>query len=120
MPEEAYDYIVALGCLEHVSSEQAFVQVLARMKQATKVGGIHCLMMNTDIQEVERDTGRALQTLIDHQRVLRHSLGMTCRISISGIQRSGQCRIIALQQLPVHLFPRLKSPHHVVEARNQA
>ncbi|OAB41054.1 class I SAM-dependent methyltransferase [Paenibacillus antarcticus] len=63
--KDHYDYIVACGCLEHVSSEEAFVQVLERMKQGTRMGGIHCIIMNTDIQEVERDTGRELDTLIE-------------------------------------------------------
>ncbi|MEC0091067.1 hypothetical protein [Paenibacillus macquariensis] len=60
-----YDYILACGCLEHVSSEVAFIQVLERMKQGTQVGGINCISMNTEIQEVERDTGRMLDTLIE-------------------------------------------------------
>ncbi|MGF7047402.1 cyclopropane fatty-acyl-phospholipid synthase-like methyltransferase [Paenibacillus sp. DS2015] len=63
--EDAYDYIAACGCLEHVSSEEAFIKVLERMKMGTRLGGIHCITMNTDIQEVERETGRALETLIE-------------------------------------------------------
>jgi len=60
-----YDYILVCGCLEHVSSENAFIQVLERMKQGTQMGGINCISMNTEIQEVERDTGRMLDTLIE-------------------------------------------------------
>ncbi|OAB42469.1 class I SAM-dependent methyltransferase [Paenibacillus glacialis] len=63
--KEHYDYIVACGCLEHLSSEVAFLQVLERMKQGTRMGGIHCIILNTEIQEVERDTGRELDTLIE-------------------------------------------------------
>lgn len=62
---EYYDYILACGCLEHVSTEEAFVQTLERMKQGTVMGGIHCISMNTEIHEVERDTGRELETLIE-------------------------------------------------------
>lgn len=63
--EDYYDYIIACGCLEHVSSEEAMIQVLERMKRGTKIGGIHCIEMNTNVQEIERDTGRELQTLIE-------------------------------------------------------
>jgi cyclopropane fatty-acyl-phospholipid synthase-like methyltransferase len=65
LSKEDFDYIVACGCLEHVSSEEAFIKVIEVMKQGTKLGGIHCLTMNTEIQEVERDTGRELETLIE-------------------------------------------------------
>ncbi|MNH95532.1 arsenite S-adenosylmethyltransferase [compost metagenome] len=63
--DEEYDYIIACGCLEHVSSEEAFVQVLERMKQGTRLGGIHCFGMNTNIQEVEMNSGKELETLIE-------------------------------------------------------
>ncbi|MNK57862.1 arsenite S-adenosylmethyltransferase [compost metagenome] len=63
--DEEYDYIIACGCLEHVSSEEAFVQVLERMKQGTRLGGIHCIGMNTNIQEVEMNSGKELETLIE-------------------------------------------------------
>ena len=63
--KEQYDYIVACGCLEHISSEEAFVEILERMRKGSRLGGINCIIMNTDIQEVERDTGRAVDTLIE-------------------------------------------------------
>ncbi|WP_433943050.1 class I SAM-dependent methyltransferase [Paenibacillus sp. SN-8-1] len=63
--DEEYDYIIACGCLEHVSSEEAFVQVLERMKKGTRIGGIHCIGMNTNVQEVEMDSGKELEPLIE-------------------------------------------------------
>ncbi|HEY2492504.1 MAG TPA: class I SAM-dependent methyltransferase [Paenibacillus sp.] len=63
--KNSYDYIAACGCLEHVSSEEAFLEVLERMKLGTRLGGIHCITMNTEIQEVDRETGRELETLIE-------------------------------------------------------
>ncbi|USB31835.1 class I SAM-dependent methyltransferase [Paenibacillus sp. YPG26] len=62
---EEYDYIIACGCLEHVSSEEALIQVLERMKQGTRLGGIHCIGMNTNVQEVEMNSGKELETLIE-------------------------------------------------------
>lgn len=62
---EKYDYIIACGCLEHVSSEDALIQVLERMKEGTRLGGIHCIAMNTNVQEIEHETGKELNTLIE-------------------------------------------------------
>ncbi|AOZ90979.1 class I SAM-dependent methyltransferase [Paenibacillus crassostreae] len=63
--ENHYDFIVACGCLEHVSSEIALVKVLNRMKLGTKLGGIHCITMNTDVQEVDIVSGREREPLIE-------------------------------------------------------
>ena len=60
-----YDYIVACGCLEHVSSEEALVKVLERMKIGTVIGGIHCITINTDVSEVESESGRKREPLIE-------------------------------------------------------
>ena len=65
MSKDYYDYILACGCLEHVSSEEALIQVLERMKHGTQLGGIHYISMNSEIEEVERDTGRKLEPLIE-------------------------------------------------------
>ncbi|GGD57779.1 class I SAM-dependent methyltransferase [Paenibacillus nasutitermitis] len=63
--ENDYDYIVACGCLEHVSSKEAFIAVLEKMKRGTRIGGIHCIEMNTGIQELDKASGRELETLIE-------------------------------------------------------
>ncbi|KAE9133858.1 hypothetical protein PF010_g2684 [Phytophthora fragariae] len=65
IPENSYDYIVACGCLEHCSSKEAFIEVLERLKRGTRIGGIHCIEMNTDIQELDKESGRELETLIE-------------------------------------------------------
>ncbi|QCT02920.1 Methyltransferase type 12 [Paenibacillus algicola] len=54
---ESYHYIVACGCLEHVSSKTALRDVIARLQEATKPGGIHCLSMNTEVREKQLSTG---------------------------------------------------------------
>ncbi|MBP2000314.1 2-polyprenyl-3-methyl-5-hydroxy-6-metoxy-1,4-benzoquinol methylase [Paenibacillus shirakamiensis] len=63
--ENHYDYIVACGCLEHVSSEKALREVIQRMQKGTRLGGIHCIAMNTNIEEVEQETGKAVEPLIE-------------------------------------------------------
>ncbi|MHA0857230.1 class I SAM-dependent methyltransferase [Paenibacillus sp. CMAA1364] len=63
--ESQYDYIMACGCLEHVSSEDALLKVIERMKRGTVQGGIHCITINTAVTEVETDSGKVLEPLIE-------------------------------------------------------
>ncbi|KKC46568.1 hypothetical protein VE23_04630 [Paenibacillus sp. D9] len=62
---DSYDYVVACGCLEHVSSEDALRAVIGRLQQATVSGGIHCLSMNTGISETAAATGEELDAKIE-------------------------------------------------------
>ncbi|MED5015777.1 class I SAM-dependent methyltransferase [Paenibacillus chibensis] len=65
IPEVFYDYILACSCLEHTSSREALKRTLAAMKAGTKLGGIHCITMSTDVEEVDRETGQAGKGLIE-------------------------------------------------------
>ncbi|MGU3472664.1 class I SAM-dependent methyltransferase [Paenibacillus sp. D51F] len=62
---DTYDYVVACGCLEHVSSEDALRAVIGKLQQATRNGGIHCLAMNTGISERVAATGEKLDEKIE-------------------------------------------------------
>ncbi|EML9730638.1 TPA: class I SAM-dependent methyltransferase [Bacillus cereus] len=61
----AYDYIVAVSSLEHVKSKEDFKKVLHSMKQGTKNGGINCLIINSNIQEIDLKTNEELEALIE-------------------------------------------------------
>ncbi|HFJ9481961.1 SAM-dependent methyltransferase [Bacillus cereus] len=61
----AYDYIVAVSSLEHVKSEENFKNVLHSMKKGTKNGGINCLIINSNIQEIDLKTNEELEALIE-------------------------------------------------------
>ncbi|WP_159081820.1 class I SAM-dependent methyltransferase [Paenibacillus sp. CAA11] len=63
--KNAYDYILACSCLEHLSSEEAMLQMIDRMQQGTKVGGIHCLSLCTDVVEIDKVTREAMEALIE-------------------------------------------------------
>lgn len=65
IPPNSYDYIIAASSLEHVKSDTAFKQVLRRMAEGTKPGGINFILMNTNIEEFNRQTGRKRETLIE-------------------------------------------------------
>ena len=61
----AYDYIVAVSSLEHVKSKEDLKKVLHSMKQGTKNGGINCLIINSNIQEIDLKTNEELEALIE-------------------------------------------------------
>ncbi|HDX9494409.1 class I SAM-dependent methyltransferase [Bacillus thuringiensis] len=61
----AYDYIVAVSSLEHAKSEEDFKNVLHSMKEGTKSGGINCLIINSNIQEIDLHTNEELDALIE-------------------------------------------------------
>jgi cyclopropane fatty-acyl-phospholipid synthase-like methyltransferase len=63
--ENTFDYIISSSCLEHVSSENAFLKKLHEMKAGTKAGGINCILINTDVKEVEVRTGDVQEGLIE-------------------------------------------------------
>ena len=60
-----YDYIVAVSSLEHVKSEEDLTNVLHSMKKGTKAGGINCLIINSNIQEIDLHTNEKLDALIE-------------------------------------------------------
>ncbi|MGE7881633.1 class I SAM-dependent methyltransferase [Bacillus sp. NPDC094077] len=60
-----YDYIVAVSSLEHVKSEEDFKKVLHSMKNGTKSGGINCLIVNSNIQEIDLETNQELDALVE-------------------------------------------------------
>ncbi|MWV43624.1 methyltransferase domain-containing protein [Paenibacillus sp. HJL G12] len=63
--EDAYDYILACSCLEHTSSMDALQRTLDAMQKGTKLGGIHCITMSTEVEEVDRTTGENTKGLIE-------------------------------------------------------
>ncbi|MED1567780.1 class I SAM-dependent methyltransferase [Bacillus paramycoides] len=65
IPPNSYDYIVAVSSLEHVKSEEDFKKVLHAIKNGTKSGGINCLIVNSNIREVDLETGEELDALIE-------------------------------------------------------
>lgn len=62
---EGYDYIIAVSSLEHVHSKEAFEKVLLSIKNGTKHNGINCLIVNSNIQEIDIETNEELDALIE-------------------------------------------------------
>lgn len=65
IPPEFFDYIVAVSTLEHVDSEQTFERLLARIALGTKVNGVNCLIVNSNLQEIDVLTGDELTPFIE-------------------------------------------------------
>ncbi|MFD6510742.1 MULTISPECIES: class I SAM-dependent methyltransferase [unclassified Bacillus (in: firmicutes)] len=65
IPFNTYNYIVAVSSLEHVKSEEDFKKVLHSMKIGTKIGGINCLIINSNIQEIDLETNQKLDALVE-------------------------------------------------------
>jgi len=63
--EVSYHYIIACSCLEHLSSEEAFVSKVKQMQAGTVDQGIHCIMMSTEVKEIDRETGFEEEGLIE-------------------------------------------------------
>ncbi|MDK8188469.1 class I SAM-dependent methyltransferase [Paenibacillus sp. UMB7766-LJ446] len=60
-----FDYIAACSCLEHVSNKQALIEAIERLQVGTRRGGIHCITMSTSVEEMEINTGRTIEPLIE-------------------------------------------------------
>ncbi|WP_026909179.1 class I SAM-dependent methyltransferase [Paucisalibacillus globulus] len=65
IPESSYDLIVAVSSIEHVESEAALGTVLKNMAKGTKSGGITCIIINSEIQEIDMGTGEQLEVNVE-------------------------------------------------------
>ena len=62
---EAYDIIVAVSALEHVSSENALGRILAEMNAGTRVNGCNCIIIGSNIREVTVSDGQELDPMFE-------------------------------------------------------
>ncbi|WP_088104172.1 class I SAM-dependent methyltransferase [Halalkalibacter urbisdiaboli] len=60
-----FDYIVAVSSLEHVMTEKIFDNVIQQMVEGTKSGGINCIIVNSEVIELDMETGKELDALIE-------------------------------------------------------
>jgi 2-polyprenyl-3-methyl-5-hydroxy-6-metoxy-1,4-benzoquinol methylase len=65
IPVHEFDYIVAVSTLEHVKSKEVLADVLGRMALGTKSEGINCIIINTNITEIDKLTGESLEPYIE-------------------------------------------------------
>jgi len=60
-----FDYIIAVSALEHVKSEEVFEEVVRQMAEGTKNNGVNCLIVNSEVQEIDLETNEKLDTLME-------------------------------------------------------
>lgn len=63
--ENEFDLIVAVSTLEHVESDEVFEYVLKQMAVGTKNDGINCLIVNSEIEEIELATNKKLDAMME-------------------------------------------------------
>lgn len=60
-----FDFIVAVSSLEHAESEEVFGKVVQRMADGTKYNGINCIIVNSEVEEIDMDTNKKLDALME-------------------------------------------------------
>jgi 2-polyprenyl-3-methyl-5-hydroxy-6-metoxy-1,4-benzoquinol methylase len=63
--ESEYDLIVAVSALEHVESESVFENVIREMALGTKDKGINCIIVNSEVEEIEIGTNEKLEAMME-------------------------------------------------------
>ncbi|MEK4511957.1 class I SAM-dependent methyltransferase [Paenibacillus sp. FSL K6-2524] len=63
--EDDYDVIIAVSALEHISSEEALERKLHEMAVGTKPNGMNCIIINSNIREIERDSNVDLEPMFE-------------------------------------------------------
>lgn len=70
----AFHYIVAVSSIEHVDSEVCLDLVLNRMVKGTMRGGINCLVVNSNVQEIDIKSGKKLEPMMEVNLSTDHML----------------------------------------------
>ncbi len=60
IPENHYDLIIAVSALEHINSENAFIEKLTEIRNGIRKNGIVCLIINSKITEINKGNGQKL------------------------------------------------------------
>ncbi|ANS74200.1 hypothetical protein AWM70_06065 [Paenibacillus yonginensis] len=63
--ERYFDLIFSVSALEHLDSEANWSEVIKRMKQGTKPGGLNAIIMSTSVRETVEDTGDELDPMYE-------------------------------------------------------
>ncbi|MDU0328948.1 class I SAM-dependent methyltransferase [Paenibacillus sp. 3LSP] len=63
--QSEYDLIIAVSALEHVSSERALEKKLREMVLGTTAGGINCIIISSNIREVNQVTSNELDPMFE-------------------------------------------------------
>lgn len=59
--KSSYDLIIAVSSLEHLDSKDSLERKLNEIKEGIRSNGIICIIMNSEVVEIEKTTGEELQ-----------------------------------------------------------
>lgn len=57
VPANSYDMILAVSVLEHMDCRESFLRKLAEIREGLRPGGIVCLIINSNVTEIDKHTG---------------------------------------------------------------
>lgn len=60
IPENTYDFVLAVSALEHIDSKESFVKKLGEIAKGIRENGIVCLVINSEVKEADKATGEPL------------------------------------------------------------
>ncbi|MGG3623350.1 class I SAM-dependent methyltransferase [Bacillus gobiensis] len=63
--QNEYDFIVSVSALEHMKTEKDFDRMLHKMKLGTKPDGIHCFVINSQVEEIDAETNTPLDAFFE-------------------------------------------------------
>lgn len=63
--QNTYDYMVSISCIEHVETKEILKRILQHMITGTKAGGVHCLMIQSDICWIDVENGMSLTPVVE-------------------------------------------------------
>ena len=59
--KNTYDLILAVSALEHIDTEEHFIEKLNEIRNGVREGGIVCLIINSEVTETDIETNEALE-----------------------------------------------------------
>ncbi len=59
--KNGYDFILSVSSLEHINSENAFINKLYEICNGIKEYGVVCLIVNSEISETDKQSGKPLE-----------------------------------------------------------
>ncbi|WP_047982790.1 class I SAM-dependent methyltransferase [Ornithinibacillus californiensis] len=63
--ENTYDFTVAVSSLEHVESMKMLQDVLVKIAKGSKPGGVVCIIINSNLEEIDIETGEDLEVNVE-------------------------------------------------------
>jgi 2-polyprenyl-3-methyl-5-hydroxy-6-metoxy-1,4-benzoquinol methylase len=63
--EASFDFIFSVSALEHLESEEVFDRVLEGMIKGTKLHGLNCIIISTNIRETIIESGEPIEPMFE-------------------------------------------------------